>query len=212
MRGSELLEQMEQVDPAYVMDADAPPKKKKSWAWAAVAAVLCLVLGGWLIWNFRGVFLFGGNNTQGPVRLYRVGSEIKSGSGTLIFHTNDPENCIVAFTLILERDTPYNTAYIKGYQCIPVEYEIINGEQVVVESEYVRVTAGTPANLIDYVNQDHAGQWDLLVVTVDGKPATYLPTKPGTYEIQLDYSKMYEQCIYLDEYISLDRFGHLWIK
>lgn len=50
MRGNELLEKMELIDPAYVAAADAPPKKRKTrWLrWGAAAACLCLVIGG--IW------------------------------------------------------------------------------------------------------------------------------------------------------------------
>ena len=48
MRGNELLEKMELVDPAYVEAADAPPRRQKShWLrWGAAAACLCLVIGG----------------------------------------------------------------------------------------------------------------------------------------------------------------------
>ena len=48
MRGNELLEKMELIDPAYVAAADAPPKKRKTrWLrWGAAAACLCLVIGG----------------------------------------------------------------------------------------------------------------------------------------------------------------------
>ena len=50
MRGNELLEKMELVDPAYVAAADAPVKKgTPRWLrWGAMAACLCLVIGG--IW------------------------------------------------------------------------------------------------------------------------------------------------------------------
>ena len=52
MRGSELLEKMELVDPDYVAAAEAPPRKRRNpWLrWGAMAACLCLVIGGiWLI-------------------------------------------------------------------------------------------------------------------------------------------------------------------
>ena len=56
MRGNELLDQMELVDPAYVEKADASPEKKKRIRWGAIAAILCLVLGGLVLWS---VFLSG---------------------------------------------------------------------------------------------------------------------------------------------------------
>ena len=45
MRGNELLDKMELIDPAYIEAADAAPNKRKSvWAkWGAAAACLCLV-------------------------------------------------------------------------------------------------------------------------------------------------------------------------
>ena len=48
MRGTELLDKMELIDPAYVEAAAKPPeRKKRRWIrWAAAAACLCLVLAG----------------------------------------------------------------------------------------------------------------------------------------------------------------------
>lgn len=209
MRGSELLEQMEQVDPAYVMDADAPPKKKKSWAWAAVAAVLCLVLGGWLIGDYLGAFRDTTIDPLGPMLRYSVGSENQSGYGTLIYHTHDQENCIVAFTLILLRDMKYSYASMKGYTYVPVEYEIIDGEKVVTESKVVDIHGRTPIDAEDYAKNKEV--CDRLVVTVNGEPARYLPTKAGTYEVRIDYTQMDRECIYLYDSIHIFGFGTLWV-
>ena len=46
MRGNELLDKMELIDPAYIEAADTAPNKRKSvWAkWGTLAACLCLVL------------------------------------------------------------------------------------------------------------------------------------------------------------------------
>jgi hypothetical protein len=63
--------------------------------------------------------------------------------------------------------------------------------------------------LIDYVN--HAGKWGILEITVDGEPATYLPWKAGTYEIRIDYSKVYEVCDEVKDYVSVGGFGNLLI-
>ena len=45
MRGNELLDKMERIDPAYIEAADTAPSKRKSvWAkWGTLAACLCLV-------------------------------------------------------------------------------------------------------------------------------------------------------------------------
>ena len=45
MRGNELLDKMELIDPAYIEAADTAPNKRKSvWAkWGTLAACLCLV-------------------------------------------------------------------------------------------------------------------------------------------------------------------------
>lgn len=52
MRGNEFLDKMELIDPAYVEAADIEPKRKKNtWVkWGAVAACLCLVIGGVLLY------------------------------------------------------------------------------------------------------------------------------------------------------------------
>ena len=53
MRGIELLDKMELIDPAYIEAADARPQKKRNvWLkWGAVAACLCLVIAGRMIWR-----------------------------------------------------------------------------------------------------------------------------------------------------------------
>lgn len=62
MRGNELLDKMELVEPAYVEAADAQPKRKKHYArWGALAACLCLAAAGVLLWNLAGG-PDGGNN------------------------------------------------------------------------------------------------------------------------------------------------------
>lgn len=55
MRGAELLDKMELADPAYVQAADAPRRKIKRYArWGALAACLCLVAAGVVIWGLKG--------------------------------------------------------------------------------------------------------------------------------------------------------------
>ena len=47
MRGNELLDKLERIDPAYIEAADAAPnKRKRVWAkWGTAAACLCLICG-----------------------------------------------------------------------------------------------------------------------------------------------------------------------
>lgn len=61
MRGNELLDKLELIDPVYVEAADAKPKKRKTvWIkWGAMAACLCLVIAGALA--MRGI-----RNTPAP--------------------------------------------------------------------------------------------------------------------------------------------------
>ncbi len=52
MRGSELLDKLELVDPAYVAEADRPMKTKRHWkVWGSLAACLCVVVGAAAIWS-----------------------------------------------------------------------------------------------------------------------------------------------------------------
>ena len=53
MRGNDFLDKMELIEPAYVEAAEAEPKKKKNiWIkWGAVAACLCFVIMGTIIWQ-----------------------------------------------------------------------------------------------------------------------------------------------------------------
>lgn len=53
MRGNEFLDKMELIDPVYIEAADANPGKKKIvWVkWGAMAACLCLIIVGTMIWQ-----------------------------------------------------------------------------------------------------------------------------------------------------------------
>lgn len=210
MRGNELLDEMELVDPAYVEDAEVYPKHKKRISWKAVAAIVCVVLGGWLIWKF---FPDGGNGVQEPPPppvTCPVGNTISNRYGTLVFHTDDYENRTIAFTLILEeRMFQKIVASMEGSKYLSSWVEVINGKEYVLHDSE-RVFARTPSDMIDYVN--HAGQWGMLVITVDGQPATYLPSRAGTYEIRIDYSKVYEACDELKARVYISDFGYLLIE
>lgn len=67
MRGSELLDKMELTDPVYVQAADTPPPKWKHYArWGALAACLCLVAAGAVIWKLNGADINGSAGVQQP--------------------------------------------------------------------------------------------------------------------------------------------------
>ena len=53
MRGNELLDKMELIDPAFVEEADRQPVKNKFiWVrWTAMAACICLIVGAVLLWE-----------------------------------------------------------------------------------------------------------------------------------------------------------------
>lgn len=53
MRGNELLDKLELIDPAYVEAADVPPKKKHWRKWGALAACLCLIVLGAALFSLR---------------------------------------------------------------------------------------------------------------------------------------------------------------
>lgn len=53
MRGNELLDKLELIDPAYVEAADVPPKKKHWLKWGALAACLCLIVLGAALFSLR---------------------------------------------------------------------------------------------------------------------------------------------------------------
>lgn len=59
MRGNELLEKMELIDPKYIEEADeAQVKKKAVWVrWAAMAACLCMVTAMAWFWKGNGEYL-----------------------------------------------------------------------------------------------------------------------------------------------------------
>lgn len=60
MRGTDLLDNMELTDPAYVEAADALPVGRKRFArWGVLAACFCLVAAGALVWSQGGLTVSG---------------------------------------------------------------------------------------------------------------------------------------------------------
>ena len=55
MRGNDLLEKMELIDPAFVEEADSQPVKKKViWIrWTAMSACFCLIVGAAWLWTVK---------------------------------------------------------------------------------------------------------------------------------------------------------------
>ncbi|MBQ8830118.1 MAG: hypothetical protein IJ017_00780 [Oscillospiraceae bacterium] len=55
MNGQELLDKMGFIDPEYIENAAAEPRKIRTWVkWYAVAACICIIIGGVIFWGAAG--------------------------------------------------------------------------------------------------------------------------------------------------------------
>ena len=124
MRGNEFLDKMELINPVYVEAADVIPKKKKnSWVkWGAMAACLCLVIMGMVLW------------AQTTQKLPEGGSPIISENGVTIPPLDVSLSPDVAADML--------AFFIYQGRCY-VQYEWIQDENIV--GEYL----GTAIGLID---------------------------------------------------------------
>ena len=64
----------------------------------------------------------------------------------------------------------------------------------------------------DKAAENHIVKDDKLIITVNGEKVDTLPTAPGTYEIAIDYSELYEFLDYVEPIVEVYSFGSFVIS
>lgn len=208
MKSERILNAMGQIGDDLIEEASISPKSKRQtvgWhKWVAVAACLCLLITGFLCVRYWEKGTPG--TLERPLKLNLEGTTLTSSDGTLIYHTDDFENHTIAFTMILNRDISCVYAYMDGENVLRkwVDDEGVSHQLV---DQFRLITANHDLE----PSVDRTLAEDMLVVTINGEIAQGLPTRAGSYEVQIYYGKLFDEYDYVDKSISINIFGTLII-
>ena len=207
MKKEELFNIIGEVDEQKVAAAGMAMNKKKSrpvWVkWGAMAACLCLVVA--VIFPI----LHRDNEwtPEKPAKLHLEGAVLQTGDGSLTYHTDRFDERILAFTLVLENEI--SDCYL-AFTADNILKEWTDNEGVIHrENELFKVI--TPCESFE-VSVDYAIVDNALSITVNGKETEMMPTTPGTYEVVIDYSELYNQFDIVEESVEVCPFGTLVIN
>lgn len=183
MRGNELLNKLESIDPAYIEAAgQASKKEKNTWIkWATLAACLCLVV------VVSMTYFIGDDTPDIPSVYYPEYTETSSffyegdvceNEVAAITHKSSDEKSI---TLSIDKKTDdLLTIAFKGWK-----------------SNKADVLVNNAADLMLYINGEETNQ---------------MPTAPGKYEVKIDYSGFAKKCDELDAYMYVSGFGYFCLN
>ena len=179
-------------------------KSRPVWLkWSAVAACLCLVVAVVLpiIQNSNEW------HTEKPAKLNLEGAVLQTGDGTLTYHTDDFSNHILAFTIVLNNEIPESCV---SFYADNILHKWTDNEGVVhSENELFQVI--TPCASFE-TNFSYTVVDNILSITVNGEETTTMPTEPGTYEVVVDYSELYNQFDVVAHSVTVWPFGELVIN
>ena len=209
MKTPRIAKAVEHIDDDLI-SAAADSKRSQSpgsWLkWTAIAACLILVVAM--------AFPMLNNNqwiTEEGKRLNLVGSVLRTGDGSVTYHTDNFSEHILAFTLVLENEIP---ACCVAFSADNILNQWTDREGVVqMENELFKViTPCTSFETFFETNNSYTVVDDVLFITVNGKKATTMPTTPGTYEIVIDYSELYNRFDIVVESVDIWPFGDILIN
>lgn len=205
MTNEKLYEVLGGIDEKHVKEAREYRKAKKPiWIkWGAMAACLCLVVAVVLP-------LIQNNNewhTERPAKLNLEGAVLQTGDGELTYHTDDFSNHILAFTIVLNNEIPESCV---SFYADNILHKWTDSEGVVhSENELFQVI--TPCATFE-TNLHYTVVDNVLAITVNGEEAMTMPTEPGTYEIVVDYSELYNRFDVVADSVIVWPFGELVIN
>ena len=191
------------IDDDLITAAAECKKKPNRWLkWGSVAACLLLAVAMILpmLKDKHG-------NPSKPDKLNDVGAILQTGDGTLTYHTDKFREHIVAFTIVLKNEIP--SCYVV-FSADTILHQWTDSEGIThMENQLFKVITpctsyeiGIPYSVVD----------DALSITVNGEKATTMPTTPGTYEIVIDYSELYNRFDIVDENVDVWPFGDININ
>jgi hypothetical protein len=135
------------------------------------------------------------------------GVTVNSSIGQLTLTESNIENNQCTFTLIKENNKPIYICF-RGFSILET-YTDENGVEHKKVQQYHIIT---PYDNYEKAAENHIVLDNKLSISVNGKKADKLPTAPGTYEITIDYSELYEFLDHVEPAVEAYSFGSFVIS
>ena len=191
----------------FDMKADLSAKKKpkkRTWVkWASVAACFCLII----VASILVIPNILNDPNENADKITMQGVTVNSSIGQLTLTESNIENNQCTFTLIKENNKPIYICF-RGFSILET-YTDENGVEHKKVQQYHIVT---PYDNYEKAAENHIIKDDKLIITVNGEKVDTLPTAPGTYEITIDYSELYEFLDHVEPAVEVYSFGSFVIS
>ena len=191
----------------FDMKADLAAKKKpkkRTWVkWASLAACFCLII----VATIMVVPNMLNNPNENADKITLQGVTVNSSIGQLTLTESNIENNQCTFTLIKENNKPIYICF-RGFSIL----ETYNDENGVEHKKVQQYHIVTPYDNYEKAAENHIIKDDKLIITVNGEKVDTLPTAPGTYEITIDYSELYEFLDFVEPVVEAYSFGSFVIS
>ena len=191
----------------FDMKADLAAKKKpkkRTWVkWASMAACFCLII----VASIMVIPNILNNPNENADKITMQGVTFNSSIGQLTLTESNIENNQCTFTLIKENNKPIYICF-RGFSILET-YTDENGVERKKVQQYHIIT---PYDNYEKAAENHIVLDNKLSISVNGKKADKLPTAPGTYEITIDYSELYEFLDHVEPAVEAYSFGSFVIS
>ena len=210
MKREKISEAMGNISSRHIKEAaeftmeEKPHKSKTSWVkWASVAACFCLII----VASIMVIPNILNDPNENADKITLQGVTVNSSIGQLTLTESNIENNQCTFTLIKENNKPIYICF-RGFSILET-YTDENGVEHKKVQQYHIVT---PYDNYEKAAENHIIKDDKLIITVNGEKVDTLPTAPGTYEITIDYSELYEFLDFVEPVVEAYSFGSFVIS
>ena len=184
--------------------AEKKRPRQRAWVkWASLAACLCLVITA-SIMVIPNLLKHPEENVD---KITQQGVMVDSSFGKLTLTNSNIADNQCTFTLIKENNKPLYICF-RGFS----DLETYTDENGVEHKKVQQYHIITPYDNYDNAAENHIVKDYKLIITVNGEKVDTLPTAPGTYEIEIDYSVLYEFLDYVEPAIEAYSFGSFVIS
>ena len=208
MTNKEFYREFGNIDPNMI-EAAAPAekvqkKKRNTWVkWASMAACLCLIITV----SVMIIPSFLNNQIENADKITLQGVSVDSSVGNLTLTSYNSAESKCTFTLVKENDKAIYFCF-RGFSVL----NTYTDEHGVEHKEVQQYHIITKYDGYDKAAENHIIKDDKLIITVNGEKVDTLPTAPGTYEITIDYSELYEFLDFVEPVVEAYSFGSFVIS
>ena len=210
MKREKISEAMGNISSRHIKEAaeftmeEKPHKSKTSWVkWASVAACFCLII----VASIMVIPNILNDPTENADKITLQGVTVNSSIGQLTLTESNIENNQCTFTLIKENNKPIYICF-RGFSIL----ETYNDENGVEHKKVQQYHIVTPYDNYEKAAENHIVLDNKLNISVNGEKVDILPTAPGTYEITIDYSELYEFLDHVEPAVEAYSFGSFVIS